>query len=236
LDGKISDFVADSHRAAGEAIGPDGKLYAAADATDQVLAYYASGKSSVFTDTLHGNDLVIAHSGGMYVTNSPAKESDIGKVWFISPAGEKKIVDPSIKFPNGIALSPDQSLLYVGDYRSHWVYSYQIQSDGTLGLKQKFFDLYVPDSADDAADDGMRVDRDGRLYVTTRVGIQICDQAGRVIAIIPTPTGHASNLTFGGKDFDILYATCNDKIYARQLKVRGALPFEEPIKPAPPKL
>jgi gluconolactonase len=235
-DEKLSDFVADTHRGAGEAFGPDGRLYEVAMGTDQIIAYDSAAKPTVIADGIHGNDLVVAADGGVYVTNSPAKEGDIGKVWYISPKNEKKVVDPNIKFPNGLALSPDQSLLYVGDYRSHWVYSYQIQPDGSLALKQKFDDLYVPDWADDSADDGMRMDQDGRLYVTTRVGIQVCDQAGRVIAIIPTPNGHVSNLTFGGPNFDTLYATCGDKVYSRQLKIRGAMSFQPPIKPAPPKL
>ena len=59
----------------------------------------------------------------------------------------------------------------------------------------------MPDTADDAGADGIRVDRDGRLYVTTRMGIQVCDQAGRVNCIIPTPNGRIANLCFGGAGF-----------------------------------
>lgn len=82
----------------------------------------------------------------------------------------------------------------------------------------------------------MRVDRDGRLYVATRMGIQVCDQAGRVNWIIPTPNRKVSNLAFGGAEFDTIFATCGDKVFKRKLKVKGALPFQEPIKPAPPHL
>ena len=63
---------------------------------------------------------------------------DPSKVWYISPQGEKKVVDTGLKFSNGITLSPDQSLLYVADSRTHWVYSYQIQPDGSLAHKQKY--------------------------------------------------------------------------------------------------
>ena len=59
----------------------------------------------------------------------------------------------------------------------------------------------MPDTADDSGADGMRVDRDGRLYVATRMGIQVCDQAGRVNCIIPTPNGKVANLCFGGQTF-----------------------------------
>ena len=82
----------------------------------------------------------------------------------------------------------------------------------------------------------MKVDRDGRLYVTTNLGIQVCDQAGRVNAIIPTPNGKAANITFGGPNFDIIYVTSFDKVYKRKVKPKGANAFEAPIKPAAPRL
>jgi sugar lactone lactonase YvrE len=94
----------------------------------------------------------------------------------------------------------------------------------------------MPDNADDAGADGMRIDREGRLYVATKMGIQVCDQAGRVNAIIPTPNGKIANLCFGGIDFDILIATCGDKVFKRKVKTKGANAFQEPIKPAPPRL
>ena len=141
-----------------------------------------------------------------------------------------------IRYSNGISLSPDQSLLYVGDARSHWVYSYQIQPDGTLRNKQRYFHLHQPDSADDSGADGMDVDRDGRLYVATRMGIQVCDQAGRVNCIIPTPNGRVSNVAFGGAQFDTLYATCGDKVFRRKVKAKGAPSFLAPVKPASPRL
>jgi sugar lactone lactonase YvrE len=68
------------------------------------------------------------------------------------------------------------------------------------------------------------------------MGIQIADQAGKVQAILPTPNGKISNLTFGGPNFDVLYATCGDKVYRRPLKTRGAPAWGAPLKPAPPRL
>ena len=82
----------------------------------------------------------------------------------------------------------------------------------------------MPDTADDAGADGMRVDRDGRLYVATHMGIQVCDQPGRVNAIIPTPNGRIANLCFGGPEFDILYATCGDRVYKRKVRSRARTP------------
>jgi sugar lactone lactonase YvrE len=82
----------------------------------------------------------------------------------------------------------------------------------------------------------MRCDSEGRLYVTTRMGLQVCDQAGRVECILPTPNGRISNLTFGGENFDILFASCGEQIFKRKLKVKGAQSFLAPIKPVAPRL
>jgi sugar lactone lactonase YvrE len=148
----------------------------------------------------------------------------------------KEVVDTGLKFANGVTLSPDQSLLYVSDYRSHWVYSYHIKSDGTLTDKQQYYWLHAPDTADDAGGDGMCVDVDGRLYVATRLGVQVCDQAGRVNCILPTPNGKISALTFGGQNFDTLFATCGNKVFKRKMNVKGSPAWSAPQKPAPPRL
>ncbi|MBS1789101.1 MAG: SMP-30/gluconolactonase/LRE family protein [Acidobacteria bacterium] len=234
-DGKVSEFVNDSSRASGQAFGPDGRLYAV-NGIQQIVAYDAAGKATVIAEGIRGNDIVVANNGNIYVTepNVPAVEQS--NVWLIKPNGEKKVIDTGIKYANGVTLSPDQTLLYVDDYRSHWVYSYQLKADGTVQFKQQYYWLHVPDTVDISQADGMRVDRDGRLYVTSKMGIQICDQAGRVNAIVPTPNGRISNLSFGGADNDTLFATCGDKVYKRKLKVKGAHAWDKPIKPAPPRL
>lgn len=235
VDGKVSEYASDTNRANGQAFGPDGRLYAVASGASQIVAYDAQGKRSVIAEGITGNDLVVDHKGGIYVTN-PNRDNTPSQVWYISPSGEKKVVDEGLRFANGVTLSPDQSLLYVADARSHWVYSYQVQPDGTLAHKQKYYHLHMPDSADDAGADGMRVDRDGRLYVATRLGLQVCDQAGRVNCIIPTPNGRIANLTFSGPNFDTIIATCGDRVYQRKVRVKGANAYQAPIKPAAPRL
>jgi sugar lactone lactonase YvrE len=232
-DGGPAVWLDDSKRGDGQRFGPDGRLYS--NAGNQLLAWDASGKSAVVADGFRGNDLVVRYDGGVYLTDPFTKPGN-SAVWYVSPGGEKKVVDTGLGFANGITLSPDQSLLYVGDMRSHWVYSYQIQPDGSLAHKQKFFHLHAPDTADDSGADGLRTDRDGRLWVATRMGLQVCDQAGRVNAIIPTPNGKVSNLTFGGPDFDVVYATCGDKVFKRKVRVKGANHAEAPIKPKAPQL
>jgi gluconolactonase len=235
-DGKPVEWLADSKKGDGQAFGPDGRLYANAAATQQVLAWDASGKESVIADGFRGNDLVVRSNGSVYVTEPGWDGTKPSQIWHISPKGEKKVVDTGLKFSNGLALSPDQSLLYVADSRSHWVFSYQIQADGTLKYKQRYFHLHEPDTADDSGADGVEVDAAGRVYVATRLGLQVCDQAGRVNCILPTPNGKVSNLAFGGPEFDVLYATCGDKVYRRKVKAKGAPSFRAPVKPAAPRL
>ncbi|HAF22827.1 MAG TPA: gluconolactonase [Blastocatellia bacterium] len=237
LDGKVTVFNPDSKRADGQAFGPDGRLYAVATNTRQILAYDADGKAKIVAEGFIGNDIVVANNGNTYVTNPPQGSStEPSRIWLIRPNGEKTLVDTGLNFSNGITLSPDQTLLYVADSRSHWVYSYAIQPDGMLRQKQRFYWLHSPDTLDWSGADGLRVDSDGRLYIATALGIQIADQMGRVQCIIPTPNGRVANFTFGGKDRDTLFVMSADKIYKRKLKVRGALAWDKPVKPTQPSL
>lgn len=235
-DGTVSLFAEDS-RASGEAFDAQGRLYAVSTKDPRVLRHETDGSISVLATGLSGNDLVVAHNGNIYITDSVANTSnEPSKVWLVRPDGTKLVVESGIRFANGITLSPDQSLLYVDDYRSHWVYSFVVLPDGTLADKQRFYWLHEPDAEDQSFADGMRVDRNGLLYVTTRLGIQICDQAGKVQCILPTPNHKVSNLVFGGPKFDVLYATCGDKVYRRKLNTVGANNWDVPNKPAPPRL
>ncbi|QDU28328.1 Gluconolactonase precursor [Anatilimnocola aggregata] len=235
-DGKVSTFIESSNRSNGQAFGPNGSLYAVLMGKEQVVKYDADGKATVVADGFRGNDLVVLHNGSMYVTQPGWDNKGPSQIWYISPQGEKKVVDSGLIFSNGVTVSPDHSLLYVADSRTHWVYSYQIQPDGSLAHKQKYYHLHVPDTAEDSGADGMRCDRDGRLWIATKMGLQVCDQAGRVNCIIPTPNGKCSNLCFGGEKFDTVFATCGDRVYKRKVKVSGANAWQPAFKPTAPRL
>jgi sugar lactone lactonase YvrE/poly(3-hydroxybutyrate) depolymerase len=231
LDGKVTGFAENTGGANGLMFGSDGRLYACANDKKQIVAYDKQGNAQTIVEGAPSNDLVVLASSG-YFTDPGNK-----RVWFVNAALEKSVVDAGIESPNGIIVSPDQSLLYVADTRGRFVYSFQIQPDGTLAHKQRFFYLHVPDTANDSGADGMTVDTLGRLYVTTRLGVQVCDQAGRVQGIIARPqNGWLANVCFGGANYDELYATCGDKVFKRQTKVRGVQSFETPIKPPQPRL
>jgi sugar lactone lactonase YvrE/enterochelin esterase-like enzyme len=237
LDGKLSVLNVYTKRASGTCFGPDGKRYTAAGGTKQVLSYDVNEKETVIADSIAGNDLVVANNGDIYVT-APNGATNPGKLYLIRPNGEKLVVDDGLKFPNGITLSPDQTQLYATESASHWVWIYKIKPDGTLAFKQRYGWLHVPDWEENAWPDGLKCDTAGRVFVATRIGIQILDQLGRVNAIIPAPAsnGQTSNLCFGGPGFNILYVSAGNKVFRRKLKTRGANTFDPPVKPGNPRM
>jgi gluconolactonase len=121
----VSLHIADTKHANGQAFGPDGRLYAAATASAQILAYDSRTMPTVIAEGIRANDLVVRHDGGNCVTQPGGGGGNSSQVWYIKAQGEQRVVDTGLRFANGITLSPDQSLLYVADYASHWVYSYQ---------------------------------------------------------------------------------------------------------------
>lgn len=234
-DWKAEVWLEQSRRGDGQAFAPDGRLVAASAADEAILAWDGERRPATIVKGWRGNDLVVSSAGDIYVTEPGWDGTRPSRIHHISPAGVDTVVDTGLRFANGICLSPDQAQVFVADSRSRWVWAYTVRGDGTLTNKQRFVQLHVPDAADDSGADGMRFDRDGRLWVATRMGIQVCDQQGRVNCIIPTPGGRVSNLCFGGPDFDTLVATCGDKVYARTVRVRGAPSFLPPVAPPKPR-
>jgi sugar lactone lactonase YvrE/enterochelin esterase-like enzyme len=230
--GETAVFKQDSGGANGLMFGPDGRLYACQNRTKKIVAYTEDGKDELVVEPADSNDLAVGNNGNIYFSDPLNK-----KVWLINAAHQKVEVDTGISQPNGVHFSPDQSLLYVADTRGQFVYSFQVQADGTLAHRQPYYHLHMADGATTTQADGMTVDTQGRLYVATDMGVQICDQAGRVQGIIPKPQNrYLSNLAFGGPNFDTLYATCGDKVFKRKTKATGVLSWKPPIKPETPKL
>jgi gluconolactonase len=234
IDGKLTSLPLNSKNASGTSFGPDGNMYVVAGGSQQILSFDKSYKEKVIQSEIAGNDLVVANNGNIYVTvpKGIEKPSDI---YLIRPGGEKIVVDQGLKFANGIALTPDQKHVFITESASHWIWVYTILTDGTLTNKQRYGWLHTPDDHDNAWPDGLKCDRDGRIYVATNMGIQVLDQTGRVNAILEVPNGKVSNCCFGGPDFNTLYITCGDKVYRRKLKVKGVNSFESPFKIVNPK-
>ncbi len=222
-------------RASGTCFSRDDNRYEAAGGSRQILRYDPTGRSSVIAERISSNDLVVARNGNVYITDPDGADRP-GKVWLVRPGGQPVVVDSGLRFVNGLCFTPDQTQLYVAESASHWVWVYAILPDGTLTDKQRFGWLHVPDNEENAWPDGLKCDQDGRIYVATRMGIQVLDPLGRVNAILPVPSGQPSNCCFGGPGFDTLYVSCGTKVYRRRLKTRGCNPFEAPNRPPVPRL
>ncbi len=228
-NGRVEAFVEESGKGEGQAFGPDGRLYSVAGGENKIVAYNLDGSMEVIAEGFRGKDLIVRNDGKIYVTEPAWKEKDLSQLWLITPEGRRSVVDQGLSFPSSIALSPDQSQLYVADTKSLWVYRYQIQPNGLLAHKQQLFKLVVTDAADGEGAAGLEVDREGRLYVAMRSGIQVIDSEGRAQCMLPPPSGKVANLAFGGVEGDILYACGCDKIFKRKLRAHGVQSFAPPV-------
>ncbi len=234
LDGKVSLFADKTGQVNGMMFGPDGKLYGCAGGAKQIVRYdTATGQKEVLIDGIASNDIVVLNKGDFYFTD-PANH----KVWYVNTAGEARTVDEGISLPNGIIVTPDQSLLWVADTNGRFVYSFQIQPDGSLAYKQEFTHLHLADASQRSGADGMATDSTGMLYVATDLGIQIADpDGGRVHLILEKPQrAWISNVAFGGPNRDILYVTSGDKVYKRKVKTKGVDAWKPPIFERMPRL
>jgi sugar lactone lactonase YvrE len=213
--------------------GPDGRLFACQNGRKRIVAYDADGKESVIAEGVGSNDLAVTAKGGIYFTEPHAR-----RVWFLDGEGRKRVVHEGITFPNGVRLSPDHSLLLVADMASRWVWSFQIQPDGSLLYGLAFHRLEMEDEVAPgqmrSGADGLTVDEEGFLYVCTRLGVQISDPAGRTSAVLLRPGGKTpSNAVFAGPNLDTLYVTAEDQVFRRPMKRRGVFPWKTSKPPVP---
>src|SRR5208282_5651053 len=172
----------------GMAFGPDGRLYGCDE--DRITSYAPDGKNIVRVRGVDCKDVAVTRAGGLYLSQYP-----FGLVSYLPPGNAIDIVrHPSDQGgvegrlnPYGVCLSSDQSKLYVSYPEGKWVWSYQVQSDGSLANGEPFFRMETSDEASASGASGMAVDSKGLLYVATLLGIQVCDSEGRVVAIINRP-------------------------------------------------
>ena len=232
LDGTVTVFAENTAKANGLMFGPDGKLYACKNGEQKIVRYDETGKEETVLENAPSNDVVLLHNGTGHYTD-PTNKS----VWFFKPDGTKKLVDSGIEFPNGVITSADQAFLSVSDTRGRFTWSYRIQPDGSLTDKQQYGHLHVPDDSGQSGADGMAVDVEGRTYVTTKLGLQVLDQPGRVHIILKKPSnGWLSNVVFGGPELDTLYVTCGDRVFKRRVNAKGVNPWQAPPKQPKPRL
>ncbi len=214
---QISVFSKNNNHSNSLAIGASGELYAGSSISGKIIRYDARGKGSVLIKGVPARYMLAGPGGSLYVSTLDSDGTD-GKVWFIKD-GKKSEADPEIKFPSGIAMTPDRWLLAVASSESHWVYSYEIATDGTLKNRARFFWLHVNDWEDHSGAESICYDLEGHLYVATRMGIQICTWDGPTQVILPVPGGErVTGVCIGGAEFNTLYAFCEEKLYKRKIK------------------
>src|SRR5207244_2233074 len=229
--GKISIWKEASNGAHGIAFGPDGRLYAGQHDRKRIVAFSSDGKESVIAEGVQSHHLTVTARNEVYFSEAPAH-----RVWMVDAAGNKRVVHDGINWPRGVHASTDQSLLVINDPHTRWVWSFQVRSDGSLINGQPFYRLETADESSETDAGGMVFDTEGFLYVATKLGVQICDQPGRVMAIINPPSRDGvSDVFFGGPNMLWLYATDGDKIYRRPMKHHGATAWA-PVKPPQPRL
>jgi sugar lactone lactonase YvrE/enterochelin esterase-like enzyme len=227
---KVSTFQDHGPGVVGQAFGPDGTLYGVVPGAKKIIAIDQQGTSRTVADGIAGHGIIVTHDGTLYVTE-PGEHTDMpSQIWQIKSTGEKQSIDQGLLGASGVAFMPDGKIFYSAENVTKWVYSYVVGSDGTLSDKESFDWLHESDIEGNSGAEDMAVDSDGNLYVATRMGIQVCDQNGRVRAILPLPTpcGPVRSLCFGGPHFDILYATDGVQLFKRQMKIPGYAPWAAP--------
>ena len=230
-DDKPVLFVEHGPVITGLAFGPDGVLYGVAPVEKKVVAFDGQGAIRTVAEGITGHSILVSHDGTLYVSE-PGEHTDMpSHIWRIKPNGEKTSLDQGLLAASGIAFSPDGSLFFAAENCTKWIYSYVVQPDGTLADKQPYFWLHITDIENNSGAEDMAVDTHGNLYVATRMGVQVCDQNGRVRAILPLPTpcGPVRGICFGGEHFDVLYVTDGTQVFRRPIKVPGHAPWAAPL-------
>jgi sugar lactone lactonase YvrE len=224
-------FLQHAPQIVGEAFGPDGLLYGVVPSQNRVVAIKQDGGNRTIAKGIAGHAIVVRHDGTIFVSEPGAHVDVPSRLWEIEPGGKRKLIDQGLSEASGLAFSPDNALFFAAEHSTKWVYSYIVQPDGSIADKQSFYWLHMTDIPNNSGAEDLAVDTLGNLYVATRMGIQVCDQNGRVRAILPLPppSGRVRSLCFGGSNFDVLFATDGHRVFKRTLKVRGFTQWSAPI-------
>jgi len=178
------------------------------------------------------NDVVVRSDGLILFTDPPyglatayqgvqrINEIGFSGVYaFRESSGRTTLIDNLLERPNGLALSPDETVLYVGDTATQSLWAYDIDAEGVVGNRRKIADL--TDDSKPGRVDGVRVDSAGRIYVTCPGGLCVVDPAsGEVVERLATPK-RATNLAWGGADLSELYITALTDVYRVKTTARG---------------
>ena len=211
--------------------GDEKTLFACQGSQQRVVAIdVETGNVTEILKGVKPNDLVVGANDSIYITETGPQH-----VRWISPAtGETAVVDLGISKPNGIALSNDGGTLAVSDYGGEHVWAFRVRADGSLDAKMPTMPMRLPVDpkgqfamqspppyATQSLGDGMAVDRRGRFYVTSALGVQIFDPTGRPCGVLPKPEPSLpmTSCVLAGTNHSTLFVAQGTKIFARKLKV-----------------
>ena len=219
---------------------PQGRLTICEHGNRRVVRVEPHGNITVLADRYDGkrlnspNDLVYRSDGILYFTDppfglpaafdDPKKELPFSGVFLVRD-GVISLVTDTLAGPNGLAFSPDERHLYVGDWDPDHkaVMRYDVAADGSVSGGIELFDMTGADGED--AIDGIKVDQLGNLYVCGPSGIWVITPDGRHLGTLHLPE-NPHNLAWGDADGRSLYVTALTSIYRLRLNLAG-------IRPAP---
>jgi gluconolactonase len=223
----------------------DGNVLACEHSGRRVSRAPYDGAAEAIVTTFDGktlnspNDLVVHSSGAIYFTDpsygiprpgqtrvlgdpEAVQEIDYQGVYRIATDGTLTLLTDDLIMPNGLAFSPDESVLYIADSSERRVIRrFDVQSDGSLTGGEVFVDM--SDDERRGVPDGMKLDEDGRIWSTGAGGVWVIEPDGHRLGVFETEE-HAANLTFGGADFSTLFLTASTSVYSVETAVRGVVP------------
>lgn len=218
---------------------PDGLLTICQHGNRRVIRVNPRGNITVMADRHNGqrfnspNDLVYRSDGVLYITDppfglpgvfdDPAKETAFSGVYYVTEPGTVGLVTDELSGPNGLAFSPDEKYLYVGDWDMNHkaVMRYPVNEDGSTGPGELFYDM--TDAEGEDAIDGIKVDVEGNLYVCGPGGLWILSPDGTFLGLLKLPED-PHNIAWGDADGKTLYICALTSIYRIRLNIKGIRP------------
>jgi gluconolactonase len=224
LPNAITVFREPSNKSNGLAFDMQGRLLAAEHVSRSITRTLADGSVETLASNYMGkqlnspNDIVVRSDGTIYFTDPtyglekrPPGVEYMG-LYRISPKGELFLEGKFDKSPNGVALSPDQKILYLALTGANEILAFDINADGATSNRRTFINVPQPD--------GMTVDIAGNLYIAGLQGIYIFSSDGDKHAIVNT-SKQPTNCEFGGLTGNILFITAREALYFVELPIPG---------------
>jgi gluconolactonase len=228
---RVSVYRHPSHHSNGLTRDAVGRLIACEHGARRVTRTEPDGRITVLADRYGGrklnspNDVVEGPDAAIYFTDPPYgiraadQEQPVQGVYRILPGNSTpELLVSDFDRPNGLAFSPDRSVLYVADSsaRRH-VRRFNVQRDGTLRGGEVFVDMAA---APPGVPDGMKIDTEGNLFCTGPGGVWVIDPAGRHLGSIIVPEV-AANCAWGGDDWRSLFITASVSVYRVRVRIPG---------------